>query len=336
MKALVTGASGFIGAHLLPLLAARDVRVRAMVQVGENVSALAKLDLEIVTGDVRDFASLKTAVDGVDVVFHLAGLLTARSERQFLDVNERGADNVARACAERSTPPVMLLVSSLAAAGPATEGRPRTELDPPRPVSKYGRSKRAGELAARRWAARVPLTIVRPPMVFGEGDVHSRWLFRPIARRGIHAVPGMRRRHVSLIHVDDMCLALCLAAEQGARVGHCKSEEPAHGVYFLAAEQDLDYDELGRWIGSAVGRRRVRVVRAPGWLGYCAASAGEVVSRLSRRPTLFNLDKMREALAGSWTCSAARIQQDLGFAVGRPLDQRLLQTAQWYAGRGLL
>jgi nucleoside-diphosphate-sugar epimerase len=62
----------------------------------------------------------------------------------------------------------------------------------------------------------------------------------------------------------------------------------------------------------------------------------EVVSRLSRRPTLFNVDKMREALAGSWTCSAARIQGELGFAVGRSLDERLLQTAEWYAGRGLL
>jgi nucleoside-diphosphate-sugar epimerase len=336
MKALVTGASGFIGPHLVPLLTGRDVNVRAMVQAGEDVSLLEGLDTEIVTGDVRDFASLAAAVQGVDVVFHLAGLLAARNQRQLLEINERGTDNMARACAERITPPAMLLVSSLAAAGPATNGRPRTELDPPRPVSNYGRSKRAGELAARRWAARVPLTIIRPPMVFGEGDRHSRWLFRPIARRGIHAVPGRQQRQISLIHVDDMCLGLCLAAERGARVDHCQTEEPARGVYFLAAEQDLDYGELGQRIGSAVGRRRVRVVRAPGWLGYCAASAGEVVSRISRRPTLFNVDKMREALAGSWTCSAARIRAELGFAVGRSLDERLLQTAQWYAGRGLL
>jgi nucleoside-diphosphate-sugar epimerase len=174
MKALVTGASGFIGSHLLPLLVAQGVNIRAMVQPGQEVSSLERLGVEIVTGDVRDLASLAAAVDGVDAVFHLAGLLTAHSRRRLLEINEQGTNNVARVCAERTTPPVMLLVSSLAAVGPAMNGEPRTELDPPRPISNYGRSKRAGELAARRWADRIPLTIIRPPMVFGEGDIHSR------------------------------------------------------------------------------------------------------------------------------------------------------------------
>src|SRR6185437_5029986 len=120
-------------------------------------------------------------------------------------------------------------------------------------------------------------------------------------------IPGMQPRRVSLIHVDDMCQALWLAAERGSRVGPTQGKQSSSGFYFLACEQDLDYGELGHMIGCAVGRRRVRVLRAPGWLGYCAASIGELVSRLRRRPSLFNVDKMREALAGSWTCSAGRI-----------------------------
>jgi putative NADH-flavin reductase len=86
MKALVTGASGFIGSHLLPLLAAQGVNIRAMVQPGQEVSSLARLGVEIVTSDVRDLASLAAAVDGVDAVFHLAGLLTAHSRRRLLEI----------------------------------------------------------------------------------------------------------------------------------------------------------------------------------------------------------------------------------------------------------
>lgn len=127
-----------------------------------------------------------------------------------------------------------------------------------------------------------------------------------------------------------------MAAERGSRVGGAPDSDPGNGIYFLASEQDLDYGDLGQMIGSAVGRKRVRVLRAPGWLGYCAALMGEMVSRLSRRPSLFNVDKMREDLAGSWTCSASRIERELGFAVARPLAERLSQTAGWYASHGLL
>jgi nucleoside-diphosphate-sugar epimerase len=335
MKVLVTGATGFIGGHLLPLLRERGASIRVLVVPGENSSGLADLGIEAVVGDVRCADSLRAAVQGVDFVFHLAGLLTACSRRQLHEINEEGTHNVARACASCPTPPVMVLISSLAAAGPALNGRPRTEVEPPRPISNYGRSKRAGELAAARWAGEIPLTVIRPPLVFGEGDIHSRWLFRPVARRGIHAVPGRHARRVSLIHVDDLCRALYLAAERGARVE--KHDNGAmNGFYFLASEQDLDYGEFGHMIGAAVGRNRVRVLHAPRWLGYCAASAGELASRVFRRPTLFNIDKMREALAGNWTCSAARIERDLAFAVARPLSERLAQTARWYADHGLL
>jgi nucleoside-diphosphate-sugar epimerase len=307
-----------------------------MTVPGDDGAALRALGVEVVVGDVRSDEALSAAVAGVDAVFHLAGLLAARNRRQLLEINARGTNNVARACAKATTPPVMLLVSSLAAAGPALNGQPRTETDPPRPISNYGRSKRAGELAATRWAGRIPLTVVRPPMVFGQGDIHSRWLFKPIARPGIHAVPGREPRRVSLVHVDDLCQALYLAAERGERVEQ-DDDGATRGIYFLASEKDLDYGELGQMIGAAVGRNRVHVLHAPGWLGYCAASAGELASRaLRRRPTLFNVDKIREALAGSWTCSAARIQRELGFSVARTLPERLAQTAQWYADHGLL
>ncbi|HEY5139391.1 MAG TPA: NAD-dependent epimerase/dehydratase family protein, partial [Methylococcales bacterium] len=138
------------------------------------------------------------------IVFHLAGLLKAVRNDDFVRVNAGGVESVAAACDERAEPPVFVVVSSLAAAGPCAVDRPRAESDLPTPVSAYGRSKLAAELAATKYAARVPISIVRPPIVFGDGDRAVLELFRPIARWGIHIVPGLRQRRFSLIHVTDV------------------------------------------------------------------------------------------------------------------------------------
>ena len=334
MKALVTGANGFIGEHLVRTLLEHGDEVRAMVRREPAGEPLRRLGAEVVLGDVTRSESLPAAVLGVDVVFHLAGLVKALRSEELFKVNESGARNISEACARQTSPPVLVLVSSLAAAGPARNGHPRTESDPAEPVSNYGRSKRAGEVAAVEFARHVPVTIVRPPVVFGEGDMNTWLLFQPIARHGLHAVPGLTPRKVSLVHADDLAKALWLAAGKGTRVA--EGEGAAAGCYFVAGDHDPEYDELGRLIGNAVGRSRVFVVRTPDWMGRCAGAASELVSRLRGQPAIFNLDKMREASAGSWVCSSERIRNELGFRVARPLADRLQQTADWYARQGLL
>jgi nucleoside-diphosphate-sugar epimerase len=334
VKALVTGANGFIGEHLVKTLLEHGDSVRAMVRREPAAAPLKALGADVVFGDVTQPETLPAAIEGVDVVFHLAGLVKALRSDDLFKVNEAGSRNVAEACARQTTPPVLVVVSSLAAAGPAPQGQPRTESDPAAPVSNYGRSKRAGEVAAVKFSRDVPVTIVRPPVVFGEGDMNTWLLFQPIARHGVHAVPGMKPRKVSLVHADDLAEALRLAAGKGSRVK--EGGDGAEGCYFVAGDEDPAYEELGRLIGDAVGRRRVFVVRTPDWIGRCAGAASELMSHLRSQPAIFNLDKMREASAGSWVCSSDRIRQELGFRVALPLADRLHQTAAWYASQGLL
>ena len=139
-------------------------------------------------GDVTDRESLDGAVAGQEIVYHVAGCTQALAPRHFYRVNQHGVANVARVCAGQTTPPVLVSVSSLAAAGPAADGRPKTEADRAAPVSHYGHSKRAGERAAEAFAHRVPITIVRPPIVLGQSDRMGLPLFRSIARFGVHMV----------------------------------------------------------------------------------------------------------------------------------------------------
>lgn len=336
MKTLITGANGFIGKHLAQNLLARGHEVRGMVRREAARKDLEALGVEVVRGDVTQPETLPSCLADVDVVFHLAGLVKSLGYDELLKVNEGGVDKVARACAQQQTPPVLVLASSLAASGPAPGDAPRTEVDPPCPVSNYGRSKRAGELAAERWAGDAPITIVRPPIVFGEGDLNTCQIFRPIAHHGLHAVPGMQTRKFSVIHADDLSLAMILAAERGARLRAAEGRDPgeAQGYYFVADDENPSYDELGQLIGRAVGRDHVRIIHTPDWLSRCAGAIGELLAHIRRRPGIFNLDKVREATAGSWICSADRMRREIGFHVAASLRERLKQTADWYFKKG--
>lgn len=335
MKALVTGATGFLAAHLIPALQSQGHEIRGLVRRVPNSGFLRSLGIELIAGDVTDHQSLTAAVTGVDVVFHLAGLTKALTAAEFLRVNAQGVANVADACAARPDPPVLVSTSSLAAAGPTANGRARIETDPAVPISKYGISKRAGEMEAQARADKLAITIVRPPIVFGEHDLHTQYMFEPIARRGLHAVVGLKTWHYSLIHAADLAQGLILAAEKGKRVvppGQPNSAD--QGFYYFADNPQITYTELGRMIGTAVGRQRVQMVRFPGPLAYVVAGVCEVNFHLRRRPGIVNIDKVREATAGSFTCSAERARTELGFKIGAPLPDRLKQTADWFHSHG--
>jgi nucleoside-diphosphate-sugar epimerase len=203
---------------------------------------------------------------------------------------------------------------------------PKTESDPPTPVSDYGRSKLAGEQAAARYAAAVPITIVRPCVVFGAGDRGVCEVFKPIARSGVHVVPGRGDRRISLIAVADVVECIVLAAQKGERLA---GDDPGRGIYFAAAE-DLSHVEFGDAIAHALGRKQARIVHLPEWAIRAMGLGGDVVSRLSRRPGWIGRDKISDLLAGSWTCSSAKARRQLGWSPAAPLADRLRETAQWY------
>ncbi len=336
-RVLVTGGSGFIGAHLVEALVARGDQVTCLVRKTSPVDRLRGFGVKLVCGDVTEPDSLTEPMAGSQVVYHVAGCTRAFRAEQLFSVNSEGGRNVAEACARQPTAPVLVWVSSLAAAGPAPNSRPRTERDEPVQVSHYGRSKRAGERAAEEYAGRVPISIVRPAMVVGEADTQSLAIFVPIARVGMHVVPGLGRGRFSLIHVADLVHLLILVAERGTRLRPAGEDRgAAEGYYLAACPEHPTYAELGRMIGTALGRRRVLVVPTFPQAVWPVAVTAETIARVCRRPFTFNFDKAREVRAGSWVCSTQRAADELGFAVGAPLAERLRQTAQWYRENGWL
>ncbi|HLB24926.1 MAG TPA: NAD-dependent epimerase/dehydratase family protein, partial [Nitrospirota bacterium] len=182
MKALVTGGTGFIGSHLVEALLKKGYSVRCLVRDLAKQGWLAGLDVELVTGDCNEPATLEGAVDGVDYVFHVAGITKAARGETYYSVNGEGTKNVALAAAGSAGLRKLVYVSSQAAAGPSRQGRPRKEDDPPGPVSDYGRSKLMGERYCLELADRVDLAIVRPTSVYGPRDRDIYTFFRMVSR----------------------------------------------------------------------------------------------------------------------------------------------------------
>ncbi len=332
--ALVTGATGFIGHHLVQRLTTSGTAVTCLVRETSQCSRLRELDVRLVHGDVSDLNSLEDAIRGVDVVYHLAGLTKSFGVHALMEINGQGAKNISSVCARQASPPTLVLVSSLAAAGPSGKEKPRTERDEVQPVSNYGRSKRAGELAAIEYAARVPTTIIRPPVVLGEYDRDGLQWFQMIRTLGFHLIPGFVDHRYSMIHADDLAVALILAADKGRRLTGNVDDDA--GIYFAACDEVVTFEDLGRMIGSCVGRPAAWMVRAPMLAIWGLAGCSDVWARICNKPCVLNFDKAKEAAAGSWACSAAKLQRDTGYRPVRSLSERLRQTADWYLEEGWL
>ena len=335
---LVTGGSGFIGGHLVEALVRRGDRVRCLVRPTSRTDHLRGLDVEYVQGELEDLEGLRRAVRGTEVVFHLAGLTAALRPRDLMRVNREGVWHVARACAACQTPPLLLLVSSVAAAGPAGRHRLRRESDAPAPVSHYGRSKRAGELAAEQWAHVVPTTIVRPGIVFGPRNRETLPIFQSIYRSGIHFTPSFASPPLSLIHVSDLVEILLLAASSGPRLAprNAAARASGQGYVFACVDEYPTYAKVGHMISAALGRRHLFVVCAISPLPWIVGVAGDLVGVLRGRPDHLCTDKMRDATVHSWACSTETLRTALHFEPRRPLQERLKETADWYLEQGWL
>ncbi len=334
--ALVTGATGFIGRHVVAGLLDRGVAVRAVVRSPGKAGHLAHDGVERVVGSLAEIDGWQQSIPGCDAVFHCAGLVAARRRADLTAVNGDAVGRLADACAAVESPPVFVHLSSLAAAGPAPRDGIRDEADASRPVSAYGRSKLAGdgELAVR--ASRLPVTIVRPGVVFGPHDANVAAMFQSIQWTRLHAMMGFRSPRLSLVHVADLVSLVLGAATRGTRLPARDHAPAGAGIYHACDDREFPtHAELGRRMARALGTFAI-VLPLPLTVAVPTAFMIEAFWNLRGQPSIVSPDKIREAVAPSWAASAARARRDLGFAPAASIDERLAETAGWLRENGRL
>ncbi|MDI6889901.1 MAG: NAD(P)-dependent oxidoreductase [Thermodesulfovibrionales bacterium] len=314
MKALVTGATGFIGSHLCEELVRRGYEVTCLVRETSNLKWVEDIALKFITGDCESVESLLDAVVGFDHVFHLAGLTKACSEDDFFCVNAKGTENLIKAVAKKN-PKLKRFVylSSLAAAGPSMNGSPLREDSEPRPVSSYGRSKLEGEKAVLRYKGSIPVTILRASAVYGPRD-RDLFIFFKMLKKGIF--PHWGKCYYSLLYVDDLIQGVVLAAENRRAEGE---------IYFLSDSKFYTNEEIATEISSALDAKVIRL-RVPRFIMPFFAYIGERIDRHG----IINRDKMNELSHSHWICDTKKAREELGFIPRVGIKEGIKWTADWY------
>jgi nucleoside-diphosphate-sugar epimerase len=323
---LVTGATGFVGSHLVEALLKKNCSVFCLARGSSDTGILQKMPVHILTGDIEDPRALRNAAGRIQIAYHVAGAIKAADRKGFFGTNQLGTRRLLETLAE-SSPDLhrFVHVSSLAAAGPSPDGRKLTEAEKPNPISWYGESKLRSEEEVLGFASVFPVTILRPSAVYGPRDRETLLIFRMI-RQGCLFTPGRFTRRFSLIHVDDLIQAMIRAGEVNT---------PPREIFFVSRRETYTWDDVGIEIAKALGRRYRRVA-FPQSLARLAGIAGDLWSGVSGRPSSISSQKVKELLQPSWLCDSSKATKLLGFLPKVDLESGVRATVRWYQDHGWL
>lgn len=313
MKALVTGATGFIGSFLVEALSKRGYDVTCLVRKTSNLKWLRHLRLQYLQADLDDTVSYAGKLAEFEYIFHLAGLTKADSAKDFYHANAECTQKLVTAAVMNPALKRFLHVSSLAAAGPSIDGTPLTEDAPSGPVSVYGKSKLEGEKAVLASKEKLPVTIVRPPAVYGPRDTDFFLVFKAVQNR---LFPYWGRSSYSLIYVEDLVQGMILAAENEAAV---------EKVYYLADSRVYTNDDILSAISLTLDKKAFRLRLPRSILPVLA-----VLLQKTQKKGIINPDKIQEIRYPHWTCDPARAMKELGFHAETSIQEGFNKTADWY------
>lgn len=324
---LVTGSTGHLGNVLVRALVERKYRVRVLVQPGESVACLAGIPLEMYVADVRDESSLVEAFAGIDVVFHLAGIVSILKEQRELlrAVNIAGTRNVISACRKAGVRRLVYTSSVHAFSSPYGEGvlDESARISPDLALGEYGKSKAEATLSVVEAAKEgLDAVIVCPAGIIGPYDYRRSRMGRVLAYFMRGNLFGLPAGAYNFVDVRDIAHGEILAAEQG------RSGE----LYILSGER-IEVDELARFTGDVAGRKSLRFP-LPLWVCKAGAALGSAYYNLTGREPLLT-DESLAILQSNSNMTSAKAEREISYR-HRPLSETLRDTIRWLmAGRML-
>ncbi|HEK85678.1 MAG: NAD-dependent epimerase/dehydratase family protein [Candidatus Saccharicenans sp.] len=323
MISLVTGATGFVGSHLIDYLLAQDKgEVFALVRNPAKTSWLkARPNFHILLGDLQ---SLPPLPSNLEVVFHLAGLTKATKPDDYYTVNWLGTASLLENLTRKNLQPKFIQLSSLAAGRPAINGQPVKEEEPPSPASPYGRSKLLAEQEVLKYKDKMPVVILRAAAIYGPRDKDFLQFFQLVNRGWL--LTFSQKIVMSLCYVNDLIQAIRLCTVTPTKSGE---------IYNVADPVPRTWEDLGEEAARLLGRK-IKKIKIPLSIVKTAAGLSELSSRITGKASPINLSKYRDMEKLSWVADTTKIKQELGFETRWPFEQGLKETLIWYQENGWL
>lgn len=321
-RVLITGASGFVGHHLVEAAVQAGLEVYAAVRPSSEVAHLQNFDIHYTSLKFNDSAALVKELEEKQYhyIIHAAGITKAKSEQEYNSVNADYTQKLALAALEADIPlKKFVFISSLAALGPVvySDTTPIHEQSKAQPVTAYGKSK----LLAEQYLAELkdlPLVVLRPTAVYGprEKDI---FIVLKTLNLGLEPYISNKPQWLSFVYVKDLARAVIQAL----------GSEIHHACYNVSDGNSYDRYALATITKRILGRKAIRFHVPMGVVTVMARLLEAAYATSSKMPAL-NKEKLNELAAENWNCSIDRIRQDLGFVPEYDLEKGLAHTLKWY------
>ena len=307
LKIALTGATGFVGRAVVSALLAKSFQVSALVR--DPARAGMNSNVRQVQGDLQNNGALDDLTRNADVVIHIAGVIGALRRNDFSLANEQGSLAVAEAAA-RNGVKRFVHISSLAAREPG--------------LSIYGASKRAGEVAVKKFKSRMSVVILRPPAVYGPGDRGTLPLLRSLTQ-SFAIIPGTSTSRFSLIYVDDLARIIVEAAE-ATRTGVVELDD--------GQRQGYGWKDLAK-IASATEQKSITPIFLPKSVAMAVGVGVEAFAKLRGALPFVSPDKIQQLYFGDWVARGEGwpLKEPVGFAQGFKSTVDWYRKAQWLPER---
>jgi nucleoside-diphosphate-sugar epimerase len=322
-KVFVTGGTGFVGSFVVEELLKRGFEVYCLVRDPNHIKWLKEYDVHLVEGSLSgDF----TLPENLTYIVHVAGVTKASSYDEYFRGNVSTTENLlTKIQAYRGNIRKIVGISSQAAAGPAKDMTPITENEPPAPITWYGKSKLIAEQKMREFSDKIPVTIIRPPAVYGPRDKDILNVFK-FMKWGLNLKIGRAEQYVSLIYVKNLAYGIVEAMIH---------PDTDNEVFFLTDGKNLAWSEVIDMLAKIMHKKYITLT-LPFPVASIISTAIETITRMTGTVSILNRQKMLEVREKFWLCSSEKASGMFGYTPLFETYHGLEETYHWYKNQNWL
>jgi nucleoside-diphosphate-sugar epimerase len=320
MKAFVTGATGFVGSHLVDRLLDEGFEVYCLKRKTSNTRWLDGKNIHYVEGDLYSNDILEETIKDMDYVFHIAGVLKSKNKAGYEKGNNLATKNLIE-ITNKINPDLKKFVhiSSLAVCGPTPDENPIDENKTPKPITNYGITKYKAEQEVLKYRDRMQVVIIRPPAVFGPRDSEILVYFQTFSK-GLNSVIGFKEKYLSLIYIEDLINGIMLAIEKETNSGE---------VYFVSSDKAYNWNDIGSITSKLLGKKAIKI-KIPHSVVFSVGYIAQFFSTFSKNAATLNVEKCKDITRERWVCSNQKAKDELGFEEKYTLEESFAKTIEWY------